>query len=117
MNRIGAFLLVVAGLLTPTVWASELFPDKSVKLTYNMYCAECHGRKAEGSTEGPPLVNVEFLKKDENKIIEKIIKVGVDEGAKRFNKSEMVATMPGFLEDLTKEEINKLTRLIKSWNK
>ena len=117
MKWIGAFLFGSIALFVSSVLAEEMFPDNGIELTYNMYCAECHGSNAEGTTEGSPLVNVEFLKKSERKIIEKILKVGVEEGSKRFSKSELAATMPGFSEDLTNEEIDKLTQLIKSWNK
>ena len=117
MKWVGAFLFGSVALFVSVVWADVTFPDNGIELTYNMYCAECHGSNAEGTTEGSPLANVEFLKKSESKLIEIIIKVGVDEEAKRFSENEMAATMPGFSEDLTKEEIDKLTQLIKSWNK
>lgn len=109
-------MLAAMALLVTAVSAGELFPDKGVKMIYTMYCAECHGGKAEGSTEGPPLIKIDFLKSKDIKSIEKIINTGVDEKAKRFNEEEMAAIMPGFSEDLTKEEIEKLTRLVKSWN-
>lgn len=98
-------------------WGADMFPDKAVKMTYVLNCAECHGRMAEGSTEGPALVNVDFLKESSVERISEIISKGAMGKDKRFAASQMEAEMPGFSEDLSKDDIGALAALVKSWNK
>lgn len=117
MNRVVLVAVTAVALVGATAMAEELFKDKSVKMTYILNCAECHGRRAEGSMEGPGLVNIEYLKKIKREVITKIIVAGVGKEQRRFAPDQIEAEMPGFSGDLTKEEIESLTRLIKSWNK
>lgn len=99
------------------VWADGLFPDAEVKMQYMTNCAECHGRKGRGSTEGPSLRDSEVIRKIDDKLLYKAISDGVSEKEKRHPASEFEGEMPGFTDDLTKEEIKSLTSLMRKWNK
>ncbi len=110
-------VLAVMVLTFAQAGAGELFPDKTVKMIYVINCAECHGGQAEGSMDGPPLANVEFLTKSGLESILKIINKGVSGKDKRFPPEKLEAEMPGFSGDLTKDEAKALASLVKSWNK
>lgn len=97
--------------------AGGAFPNAGVKMTYMTGCAECHGRRGGGSEEGPPLEDVKFLKESSKEKIMDLISAGIPDNKKRFPKSQFPAGMPGFKEDLSKEEIIFLTDLIIAWNR
>ncbi len=120
MNSSLKFALATLAVLPVSVtapFAGEMFPDKTVKMTYVLNCAECHGRSAEGSMEGPPLVNMEFIKTTTVQNIETIIIKGVNSTEKRYPTEKMAAVMPGFKNDLSAEEVAALARLVQGWNK
>lgn len=94
----------------------SIFPDKELKMAYMTYCAECHGRTAKGGYTGPKLRKSGFLKKLDSESIAKIISDGVSKKATRFQPGEYEEGMAGFSKNLSPDEINKLTALMKQWN-
>lgn len=95
-------------------WAFDLFPNKSAKMLYINFCAECHGRKGHGAEEGPGLRNNDYIKKSDSKKIIALIKKGIQNtNSSYFGKFK--EGMPAS-ENLTEEETKTLAGLLKKWN-
>ena len=104
-----ALILGVSG-----AWASSLFPNKSVKMLYINFCAECHGRKGHGTEEGPDLRNNDAIKKSNADKIIGQIKKGIQNTNSRY-LGKYKEGMPAS-ENLTDEETKTLAGLLKKWN-
>lgn len=109
-----ALLISIIGLSPASALAKKLFPSPQVKMIYVTNCAECHGAKGRGSEEGPSLHYNEFIKKSSPDVIKKILVEGISEDKKRYK--EFAAGMESYKENLSREDIQNLAALMKSWN-
>jgi mono/diheme cytochrome c family protein len=110
-------LAILGYMATPAIANEDIFQDnKNIKLKYMMYCAECHSRSAEGSTEGPSLLNSKIIKSMDLNKLKNIIAKGMPLANSIYPKGQYREEMPGFSIYLEKAEIKSLAKLVKGWN-
>lgn len=84
-------------------------------MIYLNACAECHGRKAKGGGDAPSLRNNDFIRKYDVGIITAMILKGVSKEKTRY-PDKYEEGMPA-INNISEEEIKRLSELIKKWNK
>lgn len=101
---------------------AQTFPNREIKFLFVNSCGECHGRKAQGSEQGPSLRNSDYIAKIKTNLIRDIIAKGVKTKDTRFRAGRYKEAGKGYImepygENLAKDEIKTLADLVKSWNR
>lgn len=85
-------------------------------MVFMIHCAECHGRKGEGSDQGPALRGSGYLKKIGKEAMIQIIADGVAPDKRRL-KGKFPEKMPKYADEFSKQDMDALATVIESWNK
>lgn len=107
-------LLISVALLLTLAIISKYSPGAELggKTIYNQYCASCHGVDGKNTIWGIP---VDFTK---NRLdMQQIIQTTIQGKRKLSIIYKMPITMPSFKDNLTEEQIKKVSEYVKSFQK
>ncbi len=115
-----AFVGLLVGGSLPAAADAGMFPTNDIKFLYTNYCGECHGRKAEGTDQGPRIRSRKVITQaKDQELLDMIIK-GIKTKDSNYLPGEYKEASPGWMmepsKNVSEQDAHKLVELLKSWS-